>query len=114
MLSAEAEDEFEILGVEGSWVHVQISGESRARIQRSQLDLPEGFAGISKSAIASAGEKPAPTSPAGNASFLRRLASPPGKMVRIIWVEPTTSSSSPTSTAEAKRKFAKSLSIQCL
>lgn len=37
---AEAEDEFEILDSNESWVHVRISGLSRAWIRRSSLEMP--------------------------------------------------------------------------
>jgi hypothetical protein len=38
---ADAEDEFEILDMNASWVHVRISGLSRGWIRRSSLELPE-------------------------------------------------------------------------
>jgi hypothetical protein len=110
LLSAEAEDEFEMLSIEGAWVHVQISGVSRGWIQGALLDLPEGFAGISKTGSASGGDDKLPfhitrqeTHP-----FSGTWPQLQGKTVRIIWVEPA-SGSSPTSTTEAKRKFAMSV-----
>jgi hypothetical protein len=48
LFSADAEDEFEILGTEGGWIHVQIAGVSRGWIRRTQLDLPEGLGESSK------------------------------------------------------------------
>jgi hypothetical protein len=110
LLSADAEDEFEVLGLEGNWVHVQISGVSRGWIQRAQLDLPEGFADSST--------KESPFGAANDFGFrVTREETHPftgswqelqGKNVRIIWVEPV-SQSSRTSGAEAKRNFAKAL-----
>jgi hypothetical protein len=44
LFSADAEDEFQFLQLEGAWVHVQISGSCRVWIRRSQLDLPAEFA----------------------------------------------------------------------
>lgn len=110
LLSADAEDEFEILDLEGNWVHVQISGISRGWIQRAQLDLPEGFADSSR--------KESPLGAANDSGFrVTRDETHPftgsrqelqGKTVRVIWVEPV-SQSSRTSSTEAKRNFAKAL-----
>ncbi len=113
LLSADAEDEFEILAVEGTWVHVQISGASRGWIQASQLNLPEGFAGISKIGSVSSDSDKSPFHVTRQETHPFSGAWPQlqGKTVRIIWVEPA-SESSPTSTAEAKRKFARSQFIQ--
>ncbi len=44
LFKAAANDEFEFLGVEGEWVHVQISGVSRGYIRRSALEVPEVIA----------------------------------------------------------------------
>src|SRR5271170_8165501 len=44
LFSADAEDEFQVLELEGAWVHVQISGSSRGWIRRAQLDLPAEYA----------------------------------------------------------------------
>jgi hypothetical protein len=43
LMSAEAQDEFPVLGVEGAWVHVQISGASRGWMRRVQLEMPAGY-----------------------------------------------------------------------
>ena len=110
LLSADAEDEFEILGLEGSWVHVQISGASRGWIQRTQLDLPEGFADSSRreSAIGAADNPAFRVTREETHPFTGSWRDLQGKTVRIMWVEPQ-SESERTSTAEAKRKFAKTL-----
>ena len=113
LLSADAEDEFEILGVEGSWVHVQISGVSRGWIQRAQVELPDGFARSSKKESASG----AASAPAFRVtreethSFTGSWQELLGKTVRIIWVVPV-SESSQTSSSEVKRDFAKILFIK--
>src|SRR5437773_933343 len=41
LFNAAAEDEFEFIGAEGEWIHVQISGPSRGYIRRNNLELPE-------------------------------------------------------------------------
>ena len=108
LLTAAAEDEFEILGLDGNWVRVQISGASRGWIRRSELDLPEGFAASSKKESDS-GATDTPVfhvtreethSYTGSSQELK------GKTVRIIWVAPV-SESNQTSTAQTKRDFAK-------
>jgi hypothetical protein len=107
LFSADAQDEFEMLERQATWIHVQISGLSRGWIRRAQLDLPEGRADSTNDAVAS--------DPAAKVSFrvtreetntfagdwepLR------GKSVRVIWVEASERLSSP----RAKREFAKSL-----
>jgi hypothetical protein len=113
LLAADAEDEFEVISLEGNWVHVQISGPSRGWIQRAQLDLPEGFLSISK----------AQSSPAAVDTQLFRVTHEDthpfsgkwpqlqGKTVQIIWVEPATDASQ-TSSGDDKRKFAKSVFVE--
>jgi hypothetical protein len=110
LLSADAEDEFEILGVEGSWVHVQISGASRGWIQRAQLELPEGFAGSSKKEGASGadGDQIFRVTREETHSFTGSWQELRGKPVRVIWVAPV-SESNQNSPAQAKRNFAKTL-----
>jgi hypothetical protein len=99
---ADAEDEFEILDSNESWVHVRISGLSRAWIRRSNLEMP----GSSEAEDTPTG---APTAPAGvgnNAPFQvenEQTASFPGdweplrgKIVRIVSVQ-----KAPNSTTES-------------
>jgi len=43
LMEAQAQDEFQVLGVDGVWVHVQISAVSRGWIRRSQLEMPLGL-----------------------------------------------------------------------
>src|SRR5580698_866472 len=98
----DAEDEFEILDSNESWVHVRISGLSRAWIRRSNLEMP----GSSEAEDTPTG---APTAPAGvgnNAPFQvenEQTASFPGdweplrgKIVRIVSVQ-----KAPNSTTES-------------
>jgi hypothetical protein len=90
LMTADSQDEFQILGIDGNWVHVQISGASRGWIRRAQLEMPAGFAqagdltepGTNNSTTFKvAREETGPFS--GNWAALK------GKVVRIEWVEPT-------------------------
>jgi hypothetical protein len=111
LFRAEAGDEFQIIEEQENWVHVQISGESRGWIRRAELDMsdagepPRAAEHIERSdgpafQVSREETKPFP----GNWEPLR------GKTVRIVWVE--TSSTSSTSTAGAKRSFAKSVFLK--
>lgn len=103
LLTADAQDEFEILGLEGNWVHVQISGVSRGWLQRAQVDLPEGFATSPKKEGAAdpvfhvTREQTHPYT--GASQELQ------GKTVRIVWSAPV-SEINQTSSAAAKKSFA--------
>jgi hypothetical protein len=111
LLTTEANDEFEILRVTRDWVHVQISGASRGWIQRSQLDLPEGFAQTAKT------EGPSREVPDAGFRVSREETHPftgtwpqlQGKNVKIVWVEPAGDSQSKPLSADAKRKFIESV-----
>jgi hypothetical protein len=108
LLNADAQDEFQILGLEGPWVHVQISGVSRGWIRRSQLEMPTGFAEASDTV----GGAPAATAifkvaKEGSSSFSGNWAPLKGKAVRFEWVEPA-SPALPT-TRQEKLTFAKSV-----
>jgi hypothetical protein len=109
LFSADAEDEFQILELEGAWVHVQISGSSRGWIRRLQLDLPAEYA-----------ESPAPAGEAAPAAanlfsiskdetttFGGKWEPLATKKVRVIWLEPA--SPNATSTAREKLTFARAL-----
>jgi hypothetical protein len=50
LFEASANDEFEFLDVEGEWIHVSISGDSRGFVHRNSVDLPEGIAAKLQSA----------------------------------------------------------------
>ena len=108
LFRAEAQDEFQILEVKPTWVHVQISGVSRGWIRRDQLELPEGFS-------ATVGNGEDPTAEAGGAfqmsrETVTRFAGnwPPlqGKTVKVYYVEP---SGGMATSARLKLAFAKSI-----
>jgi hypothetical protein len=109
LFTATANDEFEFLDVQGEWIHVQISGESRGYIQRSGVELPELLAARSPNITASGHTQGAfrvareETSVfPGNWDSLR------GKTVKIYTVQPVSSQSRETR-GTAKLDFAASL-----
>ena len=108
LFTAESQDEFQILEVQPSWVHVQISGASRGWIRRADLEMPEGFA-----VAPATGANP---NPLGVVSFrmTRETVSRfpgdwqplRGKMVKVFYVEPAAGMAT---SAKEKLAFAKSL-----
>jgi hypothetical protein len=113
LFTADGEDEFQILDKEGAWVQVQISGASRGWIRRAQLDLPGGLADSAKKAGASDPTDDPPfrvTREEANA-FTGAWVPLRGRTVRVIWVEPTSTSGKPSS-PRAKRDFVKSLFLK--
>lgn len=111
---ADAEDEFEILDSNESWVHVRISGLSRAWIRRSNLEMPDS----SPPQDAPPEAPPAPPAADNQSPFQienEQTASFPGdweplrgKTVRIVSVQKTASSTADTG-PQAKLAFAKGL-----
>jgi hypothetical protein len=110
LMEADAQDEFQVLGVDGVWVHVQISGVSRGWIRRSQLEMPLGFLQADS------------TSPENHSNAIFRVAKEEttpfrgswqplkGKPVRIEWVEPTNSAIS--TSRKDKLAYAKSVFLR--
>jgi hypothetical protein len=95
---ASAEDEFEILDLNASWVHVRISGLSRGWIRRSNLEMPEAFAAPANSPVAVSAPADAKPSPDNKpfqvesqetASFPGDWPPLRGKVVAIISVQKT-------------------------
>lgn len=110
---AEAEDEFEILDMNASWVHVRISGLSRGWIRRASLELPDDLALGAVTPTQAQNRPPASASGPPFRIENEQIASFPGaweplrgKTVKIITVQRT---SSAASGAQAKLDFAKSL-----
>jgi hypothetical protein len=108
LFTAAADDEFEFLDGAGEWIHVQISGASRAYIRRSSLELPESIAATLKSpngtpsnvrqeAFRLAGEE--------INTFPGEWASLRGKSVKIYTVQPVSQDPKETG-AQAKLNFA--------
>jgi hypothetical protein len=89
LLLADVEDEFQVLGTQGDWVHVQVTALLRGWIRRSQLDL----SAVAPRVLAPANSAASP----GSATFQQtreETATFPGdweplrgKKVRIIWVQ---------------------------
>jgi hypothetical protein len=108
LMNADAQDEFEVLGLEGPWVHVQISGVSRGWIRRSQLEMPAGFGESSEAAAANAPSGAVfKVAKEGSSSFQGNWPPLQGKAVRFEWVEPA-SPALPT-TRQEKLSFAKNV-----
>jgi hypothetical protein len=111
LFNAAAEDEFEFIGAEGEWIHVQISGPSRGYIRRSNLELPEFIAARLNSHGAAA-----PVEKTGAFRIVREENNPfPGnweplnrKAVKIFTVQPVSLDAKETG-ASAKLAFASSL-----
>jgi hypothetical protein len=117
---ADAEDEFEILDSNESWVHVRISGLSRAWIRRSNLEMPgsspdDAPAETTVPPGTAPATPPAATSKAPFQIENEQTASFPGdweplrgKIVRVISVQKAADSTADTG-SEAKLAFAKAL-----
>ncbi|MGA7382065.1 MAG: hypothetical protein WBX03_14550 [Terriglobales bacterium] len=111
---ADAEDEFEILDSNESWVHVRISGLSRAWIRRSNLEMPDS------SSSEEAPPEPSPAAPVADnkAPFQienEQIASFPGdwgplrgKVVRIVSIQKNAGSTADTG-SQARLAFVKGL-----
>lgn len=116
---AEAEDEFEILDSNASWVHVRVSGLSRGWVLRASVELPEDEEADAPAApVKKAAEVPnvakdnpavAPPFQVENeqiASFPGNWAPLRGKTVKIVSVQKTSPAGSE---AESKLVFAKNV-----
>jgi hypothetical protein len=113
LFPADAEDEFQILGNEGAWVHVEISGTSRGWILRANVDSPGGLTSNSKK-VGGPSTTHDPVFQVAREetdSFSGDWKPLSGKTVRIIWTEPA-STLGKSSAARARREFAKSLFLK--
>ena len=111
LLTADQEDEFQILDLEGSWVHVQISGASRGWMRRSQVELPSGYNAVGTkagSALPEAADLFKVAREETN-TFSGKWEPLNGKTVRVVWIEPVAGTSS---SAAQKQKFAKYLLLK--
>jgi hypothetical protein len=109
-MHADAQDEFQVLSLDGLWVHIQISGASRGWIQRAQLEMPAGFAQAQAADDAAAPSGPFKVSKEETTSFHGDWAALKGKSVRIEWVEPATPSL--LTSRKDKLAFAKAVFLQ--
>jgi hypothetical protein len=106
---ASAEDEFQVLKVEGDFVHVQMTGLSRGYVRRNELDLSN----VSAQLIGPLGE-PKLTPEAGSAFKTREengvfpgdWAPLKGKQVKIVWVQ---AGDGKEGSPEKRARFAKSM-----
>jgi hypothetical protein len=105
---ATAQDEFEILDMNVSWVHVRISGLSRGWIRRSGLEVPEIFSPDEKAedAPGSANTEPFQVKNEEIASFPGTWEPLQGKTVKILTVQKVSASGTGP---KAKLEFTKSL-----
>ena len=110
LMHADAQDEFQVLSLDGLWVHIQISGASRGWIQRAQLEMPAGFAQAQAADDAAAPSGPFKVSKEETTSFHGDWATLKGKSVRIEWVEPATPSL--LTSRKDKLAFAKAVFLQ--
>jgi hypothetical protein len=115
LFTATAKDQFEMVELRGEWIHVNISGESRGWIRKTQVEFPDDGAGVRKN-----NADPVVKSPElfrvtreetgifpGNWEPLR------GKSVRIYSVQPAQSPAQDT-VARDKRNFAKELFLRAM
>jgi hypothetical protein len=114
LMSADARDEFQVLGLEGAWVHVVISGASRGWMRRAQVNLPPGYGGVvAPNAEQSAGERagapPFKVEKEENSAFGGKWTALAGKNVRVVWVAP---SAGPSTNAGQKKSFAKEVFLK--
>jgi len=107
---ATAKDQFEMVEIRGDWIHVNISGQSRGWIRKTQLEFP-----ADTSVAKTAGSEPLPESAElfrvtrGETSiFPGNWAPLRGKSVKLYSVQPVQSSVAETQARE-KRDFAREL-----
>jgi hypothetical protein len=115
LFTATAKDQFELVELRAEWIHVNISGESRGWIRKTQVEFPDDGAGakttgvdaIAKSAqLFRVTREEIGTFP-GNWQPLR------GKSVKLYSVQPAQSPSQETR-APDKRNFARELFLRAL
>ncbi len=89
VMLADAEDEFQILGRAGDWVHVQVSGLSRGWIKASLLDLPVTARSAAPSTDLSADidDSTFTQTKEETSTFPGTWDELKGKKVKIIWVQ---------------------------
>jgi hypothetical protein len=114
LFKAAVNDEFEFLGAEGEWIHIQISGVSRGYVRRSALELPEVIAEhLEETAKVEAAAKQAAfrVEREENSIFPGDWEALKGKTVKIYTVRPASQYPKETD-ARAKLDFARSLMLK--
>ena len=105
---ASAEDEFEVLDENASWVYVRVSGLSRGWIRRSNVEPVDGSTGTGEQTAVSVTPKQSALFTVSSeeiGNFPGQWTPLKGKSVRIISVQPTPGTGHATS-AEQKLQFA--------
>lgn len=112
--TAAAEDEFEIIELEGDWIHVQISGASRGWIRRGYLALPDSFRSATSASgpLDAAAKEPFRLVREEIVLFPGSWEPLHGKTVRIFTVQPATDAKE--SEPRVRLRFAKSLLLKFL
>src|SRR5581483_6253417 len=88
IMLADADDEFQVLGRAGEWVHVQISGLSRGWVKASLLDLPPSARSVPSTDLSAAIDDQTFTQTKQETStFPGTWEALRGKKVKIIWVQ---------------------------
>ena len=110
LFHAVPEDEFEVLDLQGEWVHVQISGDLRGWIRRVSLELPEELerAGAQKNLYGLSAKEPFRPSREETGTFPGNWEPLRGKSVKIIWIQPVDRNQAKTP-GNVKRDFAKTV-----
>jgi hypothetical protein len=115
LMSADAHDEFQILGLDGLWIHVKISGASRGWMRRAQINLPVSYGG---GGITNA-EQQTTAAPSSSAfqvekeetrQFGGKWEPLSGKNVRVVWAAPGSAGGS--TSASEKKAFAKEMFLK--
>ncbi len=122
LMSADAHDEFQILGLDGAWIHVQISGASRGWIRRAQVNLPVSYGGAGIASAEQSAAAATTAAPAGataspfkvekeeTSPFSGKWEPLAGKNVRVVWAAP--SSADQSTSASQKKSFAKEMFLK--
>ena len=94
MFLADAEDEFQIIDTNASWVHVQVSGLSRGWIRRSDVLLPAAYERTGATEASDITPAPFRQTRQEIAAFPGKWEALSGKQVKVVWVQPSTSEAS--------------------
>jgi hypothetical protein len=113
LMSADAHDEFQLLGLDGAWIHVKISGVSRGWMRRAQVSLPASYGGggiVDAEKAAPAGATAFKVEKEETSRFGGKWEPLSGKNVRVVWAAP--SSAGGSTSASEKKSFAKEMFLK--